>query len=90
MTHAMPWYADIYNFLVASTYPLGASQAAKEKLANDAKYYIWDSPYLWRICMIRVNLGHSSQGHICSNVLRCKRLIGLLNRGGRIWTQQEL
>ncbi|RDY00687.1 hypothetical protein CR513_16106, partial [Mucuna pruriens] len=22
----------------------------KEKLKSDAKYYIWDDPYLWRLC----------------------------------------
>ncbi|RDY00500.1 Retrovirus-related Pol polyprotein from transposon 17.6, partial [Mucuna pruriens] len=27
-----PWYANIYNFLVASTFPQGASRAYKEKL----------------------------------------------------------
>ncbi|RDX68749.1 hypothetical protein CR513_52231, partial [Mucuna pruriens] len=43
---------DICNFLVAFTYPLGASKAVKERLESDAKYY-----YM-------VNLGHSSQGHI--------------------------
>ncbi|RDX97706.1 hypothetical protein CR513_19500, partial [Mucuna pruriens] len=50
MTHASPWYADICNYLVASTYPIGASQAAKDKLASDAKYYAWDNSYLWRLC----------------------------------------
>ncbi|RDY11573.1 hypothetical protein CR513_03741, partial [Mucuna pruriens] len=50
MTHAMPWYANICNFLIASTYPLGASKAAKEKLESDAKYNVWDDPYLWRLC----------------------------------------
>ncbi|RDX95401.1 hypothetical protein CR513_22102, partial [Mucuna pruriens] len=49
MTHASPWYADICNYLVASTYLRGASQAAKDKLESDAKYYVWDNSYLWRI-----------------------------------------
>ncbi|RDY11924.1 Retrovirus-related Pol polyprotein from transposon opus, partial [Mucuna pruriens] len=34
MTHATPWYADICNFLVASTYPLEASKVAKERLES--------------------------------------------------------
>ncbi|RDY06071.1 hypothetical protein CR513_10007, partial [Mucuna pruriens] len=53
MTHATPWYADICNYLVTSTYPRGASQTAKDKLASDAKYYVYseirdqvDSPFL--------------------------------------------
>ncbi|RDX68856.1 putative mitochondrial protein, partial [Mucuna pruriens] len=50
MTHATPWYADIYNYLVASTYPQGTSRAYKARLESDAKYYVWDDPYLWRMC----------------------------------------
>ncbi|RDX79278.1 Gag-Pol polyprotein, partial [Mucuna pruriens] len=34
----------------ASQFPLEASQLYKERLQNDAKYYIWDDPYLWRLC----------------------------------------
>ncbi|RDY09976.1 hypothetical protein CR513_05561, partial [Mucuna pruriens] len=45
MTLATPWYVDICNYLVASTYPRGASQAAKHKLATNAKYYVWDDPF---------------------------------------------
>ncbi|RDX60679.1 Retrovirus-related Pol polyprotein, partial [Mucuna pruriens] len=44
-----PWFADICNFMAASQFPLEASQLYKEKLASDAKYYIWDDPYLWRL-----------------------------------------
>ncbi|RDY07711.1 hypothetical protein CR513_08158, partial [Mucuna pruriens] len=40
----------IYNLLVASTYPQGASKADKERLESNAKYYIWDDPYMWRPC----------------------------------------
>ncbi|RDY06475.1 hypothetical protein CR513_09521, partial [Mucuna pruriens] len=50
MTHAMPWYADICIYLVASTFPKGASKVVKERLESDAKYYIWDDPYLRRLC----------------------------------------
>ncbi|RDX98847.1 hypothetical protein CR513_18180, partial [Mucuna pruriens] len=50
MTHATPWYTDICNILVASTYPHGASKAYKDKLGSKAKYYIWDDLYLWRMC----------------------------------------
>ncbi|RDX96914.1 Pro-Pol polyprotein, partial [Mucuna pruriens] len=31
-------------------YPQGASRADKERLESDAKYYIWDDLYLWRLC----------------------------------------
>ncbi|RDX79154.1 gag-pol, partial [Mucuna pruriens] len=45
-----PWFADICNFIVASQFPPEASRLYKEKLKSDAKYYIWDDPYLWRLC----------------------------------------
>ncbi|RDX85177.1 hypothetical protein CR513_33673, partial [Mucuna pruriens] len=40
----------ICNFLAKSIYPQGATRADKERLESDAKYYIWDDPYLWRLC----------------------------------------
>ncbi|RDX99216.1 putative mitochondrial protein, partial [Mucuna pruriens] len=33
---------------------LKASRQHKEKLQSDAKYYIWDDPYLWRLCNDKV------------------------------------
>ncbi|RDX74351.1 Retrovirus-related Pol polyprotein, partial [Mucuna pruriens] len=42
MNSTTPWFADICN------YPY------KEKLQSDAKYYIWDDPYLWRLCSDKV------------------------------------
>lgn len=45
-----PWYADIVNFLVAKVFPAGMNKARKDKLRSDAKYYVWDDPYLWKHC----------------------------------------
>ncbi|RDX76665.1 Retrovirus-related Pol polyprotein, partial [Mucuna pruriens] len=45
-----PWFADICNFVVASRFPPEASRLYKERLQNDAEYYIWDVPYLRRLC----------------------------------------
>ncbi|RDX88656.1 Retrovirus-related Pol polyprotein from transposon 17.6, partial [Mucuna pruriens] len=42
------WFANICNFVAASQFPSEASRLYKEKLKSDAKYYIWDDPYLWR------------------------------------------
>ncbi|RDX84038.1 hypothetical protein CR513_34977, partial [Mucuna pruriens] len=50
VTHAAPWYANICNYLVVSSYPTGAPKDIKERLESDAKYYIWGDPYLWRLC----------------------------------------
>ncbi|RDX95678.1 putative mitochondrial protein, partial [Mucuna pruriens] len=49
-----PWFANICNFVVASQFSLEASRLYKEKLQSDAKYYIWDDPYLWRLCSDQV------------------------------------
>ncbi|RDX91969.1 hypothetical protein CR513_25974, partial [Mucuna pruriens] len=60
MTHVMPWYMDICNFLIASMYPIGESKVFRERLESDAKYYIWDDPYLWRLCNDQVTRSRSS------------------------------
>ncbi|RDX91876.1 hypothetical protein CR513_26076, partial [Mucuna pruriens] len=48
-----PWFVDIC-FIVASQLPPETSLLYKEKLKSDAKYYIWDDPYLWRLYIDRV------------------------------------
>ncbi|RDX84521.1 putative mitochondrial protein, partial [Mucuna pruriens] len=49
-----PWFTDICNFVAASRFPPEASRAYKDKIRSDAKYYIWDDPYLWRLCSDKV------------------------------------
>ncbi|RDX73601.1 Retrovirus-related Pol polyprotein from transposon opus, partial [Mucuna pruriens] len=49
-----PWFADICNYVATSQFPPEASRPYKEKLCSDAKYYIWDDPYLWRLCSEKV------------------------------------
>ncbi|RDY09178.1 Tf2-11, partial [Mucuna pruriens] len=49
-----PWFADICNYVATSQFPPEASRIYKEKLQSDAKYYIWDDPYLWRLCSDKV------------------------------------
>ncbi|RDY12056.1 putative mitochondrial protein, partial [Mucuna pruriens] len=43
MDTSTPWFVDICNF-----FPPKASRLYKEKIKSDAKYYIWDDPYLWK------------------------------------------
>ncbi|RDX93077.1 Retrovirus-related Pol polyprotein, partial [Mucuna pruriens] len=50
ITTPIPWFVDICNFVAASQFPSEASRLYKERLQNDAKYYIWYDPYLWRLC----------------------------------------
>ena len=45
-----PWYADIVNYLTNHGFPEGYSRSQKDKLKSDAKYYIRDDPYLWKMC----------------------------------------
>ncbi|RDX85654.1 Gag-Pol polyprotein, partial [Mucuna pruriens] len=44
-----PWFVDICNFVAISQFPPEASRLYKERLKSDAKYYIWDDTYLWRL-----------------------------------------
>ena len=45
-----PWYADIVNYLTNHGFPEGYHRSQRDKLKSDAKYYIWDDPYLWKMC----------------------------------------
>ncbi|RDX73479.1 hypothetical protein CR513_46913, partial [Mucuna pruriens] len=51
---ATPWFADICNFVATSQFPPTASRTYKEKIRSDAKYYVWDDPYLWRLCSDKI------------------------------------
>lgn len=50
----VPWYADIVNLMVSGEYPPGATTQQKKKLNHDAKFYIWDEPYLFKQGVDRV------------------------------------
>ncbi|GJR32481.1 uncharacterized protein Tco_1108713 [Tanacetum coccineum] len=45
-----PGYADLVNYLVTKTLPDDLSRAQQNKIKSDAKYYVWDDPYLWKHC----------------------------------------
>ncbi|XP_074297120.1 uncharacterized protein LOC141627798 [Silene latifolia] len=45
-----PGYAHIVNFLVLQEFPKGLSRSQRDKIKSDAKYYVWDDPYLWKFC----------------------------------------
>nr|GFB40832.1 DNA-directed DNA polymerase [Tanacetum cinerariifolium] len=49
-----PWYADLVNYLVTKTLPDDLSRAQQNKIKSDAKYYVWDDPYLWKHCSDQV------------------------------------
>ncbi|XP_071939675.1 uncharacterized protein [Coffea arabica] len=41
-------HLNIVNFLVTDKFPTGWPKAKRDKLRSDAKFYIWDDPYLWK------------------------------------------
>ncbi|KAJ9553458.1 hypothetical protein OSB04_017503 [Centaurea solstitialis] len=45
-----PWYADIVNYLVMGTLPSMLSKSEKDRIKSQAKFYVWDDPYLWKHC----------------------------------------
>ena len=45
-----PWFADMVNFLVAGVLPAYFTRAQSDKLKSESKYYVWDDPYLWKLC----------------------------------------
>jgi len=47
-------YANTMNYLAASIFPPLASRAQCDKLKSNVRYYIWDDPYLWKICSDQV------------------------------------
>ncbi|XP_052291919.1 uncharacterized protein LOC127900755 [Citrus sinensis] len=49
-----PRYADIVNYLVTKIVPEELTRAQKAKIKSDAKYYVWDEPYLWKHCFDQV------------------------------------
>ncbi|XP_047150526.1 uncharacterized protein LOC124822551 [Vigna umbellata] len=48
-SYATPWFANMVNYLVASVFSPTASHAQIDKIKSDAKYYIGDEPYLWKL-----------------------------------------
>ena len=45
------WFGEL---LVTKEFPPGLSKSQKENLWADAKYYFWDTPYLWKFCVDQV------------------------------------
>lgn len=50
VSQSIPWYSDIVNFIVAGKFPGDASRVLKDRIAKQARYYIWDDPYLFKWC----------------------------------------
>ncbi|CAN6684420.1 unnamed protein product [Malus baccata var. baccata] len=60
-----PWYADIVNFLVSKRIPSEFTRHQRDKLRHDARFYVWDDPYLWKFCPDQIirRCVHDSECH---------------------------
>ncbi|CAN6706472.1 unnamed protein product [Malus baccata var. baccata] len=45
-----PWYADLVNYLVSKHIPRELLKHQCDKLKKEARFYVWDDPYLWKYC----------------------------------------
>ena len=45
-----PWFADIANFISTGKFPEELNNQQRKKLIYDSKHYMWDEPYLWKLC----------------------------------------
>ncbi|XP_070022513.1 uncharacterized protein [Nicotiana sylvestris] len=48
--NAMPWFADVANFLVTGIIPCDLSSSQRKKLKRDSLDFYWDESYLFKIC----------------------------------------
>ena len=44
----IPWFVDIANFKVSNCIPHGWTHQQRKKLLSDAKYFVWDEPFLFK------------------------------------------
>ncbi|CAN6720984.1 unnamed protein product [Malus baccata var. baccata] len=51
---SVPWYADLVNYLVTKQVPSTLNKFQCDKLKKDARFYVWDYPYLWKYCSDQV------------------------------------
>ncbi|CAM8978573.1 unnamed protein product [Rhodiola kirilowii] len=47
---ALPWYADMVNFVVCGIIPRDMNHYQKRKFLSETKRYYWDEPFLYRLC----------------------------------------
>ena len=79
-----PWFANIVNYLVAYVFPPLASKAQKDKIKSDAKHFIWEDPYFWKLCSDLV-IRRCIPDHETDSVLRFSHSSAL---GGHLGVQR--
>ncbi|MBT0984552.1 hypothetical protein KJ032_26285, partial [Salmonella enterica subsp. enterica serovar Typhimurium] len=60
-----PWYADLVNYLVSKHVPSELLKHQCDKLKKEARFYVWDDPYLWKFCPDQIirRCVHDSECH---------------------------
>ncbi|GKE40680.1 reverse transcriptase domain-containing protein [Tanacetum coccineum] len=57
-TRDEPWFADFANYLVGDIIPRGMAYQQKNKFFSDLKHYIWEEPYLFKVCSDEYELSY--------------------------------
>nr|GEU51355.1 reverse transcriptase domain-containing protein [Tanacetum cinerariifolium] len=64
-----PWFADIVNYLVGNVLVKGMTSQQKKKFFKDIQNYLWDDPYLFRICADQI-IRRCVDGHEAMDILQ--------------------
>ncbi|KAJ9535341.1 hypothetical protein OSB04_un001548 [Centaurea solstitialis] len=51
---SVPWFADIVNYLACGIISRELNKNSKRKLVHDSRIYLWDDPFLFKICTDQV------------------------------------
>nr|GEU54712.1 reverse transcriptase domain-containing protein [Tanacetum cinerariifolium] len=49
-TRNEPWFTDFANYLVGDIIPKGMTYQQKNNFFSDLKHYLWEEPYLLKVC----------------------------------------
>lgn len=54
VTHQVPWYADIANYLASGEIPSEFNYQQRKKFLSTIKHYFWDEPYFFKHCQDQI------------------------------------
>ncbi|CAN6581475.1 unnamed protein product [Malus baccata var. baccata] len=54
VTHQVPWYADIANYLASGEIPSEFNYQQRKKFLSTVKHYFWDEPYIFKHCQDQI------------------------------------
>ncbi|KAD4385194.1 hypothetical protein E3N88_25362 [Mikania micrantha] len=54
LDEGLPWFSDIANYLANGFLLKGLTSQQRKKFFADTRHYIWDAPYLFRVCADQV------------------------------------